>query len=181
MFSEPAVICHNIFLATEAMGLGGWMHCGFLSFKVMQGLGFRMVGAADQGAGANPVGLDGVLEGFCPPYFPNMDAAVDAALAQISRGHASASQPYTMPQSEYRDAIPCAPSDAGLACTKAVCRYIHETYGRFPASVDTMHLMWFMQAHHLDPDYYRKFFHPGALGPTHIAHMAAWHGRKAER
>src|SRR5262249_58771164 len=40
MFSEPAVICHNIFLATEAMGLGGWMHCGFLSFKVMQALGF---------------------------------------------------------------------------------------------------------------------------------------------
>src|SRR5260221_13857807 len=61
MFSEPAVICHNIFLATEAMGLGGWMHCGFLSLEVMQALGFRMVGAVDQGACANPVGLDGVL------------------------------------------------------------------------------------------------------------------------
>jgi len=179
MFGEPAVICHNIFLATEAMGLGGWMHCGFLSLEVMQALGFRMVGAADQQAYANPVGLDGVLEGFCPPYFPNMDAAVDAALVRISHGRASESQPYTMPQAEYRDAIPRAPSDAGLACTKAVCRYIHETYGRFPASVDTMHLMWFMQAHHLDPDYYRKFFHSGALGPTHVAHMAAWHGDAA--
>jgi hypothetical protein len=181
MFSEPAVICHNIFLATEAMGLGGWMHCGFLSLEVMQALGFRMVGAADQGAGANPVGLDGVLEGFCPPYFPSMDAAVDAALVRISQARASETQPYTMPTAEYRDAIPRAPSDAGLACTKAVCRYIHETYGRFPASVDTTHLMWFMQAHHLDPDYYRKFFHPGALGPTHVAHMAAWHGDNAER
>jgi hypothetical protein len=86
-----------------------------------------------------------------------------------------------MPRSEYRAAIPRAPSEAGLACTKAVCRYIHETYGRFPGSVDTMHLMWFMQAHHLDPDYYRRFFHPGALGPTHVAHMAAWHGDKAAR
>ena len=86
-----------------------------------------------------------------------------------------------MPQSEHRAAIPRAPSDAGLACTKAVCRYIHETYGRFPASVDTMHLMWFMQAHHLDPDYYRSFFHSGALGPTHVAHMAAWHGAAAAR
>jgi len=181
MFSEPAVICHNIFLATEAMGLGGWMHCGFLSLEVMEALGFRVVGGADQGACANPVGLDGVLEGFCPPYFPNMDAAVDAALVRISQARASESQPYTMPQSEYRDAIPRAPSDAGLACTKAVCRYIHETYGRFPASVDTMHLMWFMQAHHLDPDYYRRFFHPGALGPTHAEHMAAWHGEKAAR
>jgi hypothetical protein len=176
MFSEPAVICHNIFLATEAMGLGGWMHCGFLSLEVMQALGFRMVGAADQGACANPVGLDGVLEGFCPPYFPSMDAAVDAALARISQARASETQPYVMPQSAYRDAIPRAPSAAGLACTKAVCRYIHDTYGRFPGSVDTMHLMWFMQAHHLDPDYYRRFFHSGALGPTHVEHMAAWHG-----
>jgi hypothetical protein len=25
MFSEPAVICQNMFLATEAMGIGGWM------------------------------------------------------------------------------------------------------------------------------------------------------------
>jgi len=148
---------------------------------VMQALGFRMVGGADQQACANPVGLDGVFEGFCPPYFPSMDAAVDAALARISHARASASQPYTMPQSEHRAAIPRAPSDAGLACTKAVCRYIHETYGRFPASVDTMHLMWFMQAHHLDPDYYRSFFHSGALGPTHVAHMAAWHGAAAAR
>jgi hypothetical protein len=31
MFSEPAIICQNMFLATEAMGLGGWMHCGILS------------------------------------------------------------------------------------------------------------------------------------------------------
>src|SRR2546430_4630621 len=69
MFSEPAVICHNIFLATEAMGLGGWMHCGFLSFKVMQALGFRMVGGADQPACANPVGLDRVLQSILPPHF----------------------------------------------------------------------------------------------------------------
>src|SRR5262249_44259004 len=106
MFSEPAVICPNIFLPTQAMGLGGPMPCGFLSLKVMQALGFRMVGAADQQACANPVGLDGVLEGFCPPYFPSMDAAVDAALAHISHGRASETQPYTMPPSEHRDAIP---------------------------------------------------------------------------
>jgi hypothetical protein len=26
-----------------------------------------------------------------------------------------------------------------------------------------------MQAHHLDTDYYDKFFRPGAYGPTHAA------------
>src|SRR5262249_16010354 len=110
-----------------------------------------------------------------------MDAAVDAGLARISRGRASELQPYTMLQSEYRAAIPRAPSDAGLACTKAVCSYIHETYGRFPASVDTMHLICFMHAHHLDPDYYRRFFHSGALGSTHAEHMAMWHGEAGAR
>ena len=38
-----------------------------------------------------------------------------------------------------------------------------------------MHLMWFLQAHHLDTDYYDKFFRPGAYGPTHAAHLATWH------
>ena len=33
VFSEPAAICQNMFLATEALGLGGWKHCGFLSFE----------------------------------------------------------------------------------------------------------------------------------------------------
>ena len=36
MFSEPAAICQNIFLATEALGLGGWMHCGFFSRRLAQ-------------------------------------------------------------------------------------------------------------------------------------------------
>jgi hypothetical protein len=40
MFSEPAVICQNMFLATEALGIGGWMHCGFLSRDVFEALGF---------------------------------------------------------------------------------------------------------------------------------------------
>ena len=43
MFSEPAIICQNMFLATEALGIGGWMHCGFLSRDVFKALGFRTV------------------------------------------------------------------------------------------------------------------------------------------
>jgi len=35
--------------------------------------------------------------------------------------------------------------------------------------------MWFMQAHHLDLDYYDRFFQPGACGRTHVAHMDVWH------
>jgi hypothetical protein len=66
-------------------------------------------------------------------------------------------------------------SEAGVACTKAVCTYIHETFGRFPTTVDTVHLMWLMQAHHLNLAFYDQFFGPGAYGPTHASRLAAWH------
>jgi hypothetical protein len=180
MFSEPAVICHNIFLATEAMGIGGWMHCGFLSFEIMQAMGFRMAGPTDTGSLANPVGLDSVLEGYCPPYYRTMEEAVDTVVARMMREGATAPPPpnrpaaHMMADADFRDGM-FEVSDEGIACAKAVCKYIYETYGRFPANVDAMHLMWFMQAHHLDLDYYAKHFRPGACSESHLTHMATWH------
>jgi hypothetical protein len=44
-----------------------------------------------------------------------------------------------------------------------------------------MHLMWVMQAHHIDTEYYGRFFGPGAYGPAHAAHMATWHLRGRRR
>jgi hypothetical protein len=178
MFSEPAAICQNMFLATEAMGLGGWMHCGFLSREILAALGFTMVVPEAAPALANPVGLDGVFQAYCPPYFPSMDAAVDAVLQPYARSALPVEQPlpsaHLMSDAEHRRSTVTV-SDEGVACTKAVCNYIYETYGRFPGSLDAMHLMWFFQAHHLDLDFYDRFFRPGAYGPTHAAHMATWH------
>ena len=60
----------------------------------------------------------------------------------------------------------------GRACNG---RGPHDTYGRFPGGTDAMHLMWVMQVHHIDTDYYNRFFGPGAYGPVHAGHMATWH------
>src|ERR1700730_6863951 len=81
VFSEPAAICQNMFLATEALGLGGWKHCVFLSLELLGRMVFSPVGANGGTTFPNPVGLDGVFEASCPPYHPTMDAAVDAVLA----------------------------------------------------------------------------------------------------
>jgi hypothetical protein len=78
MFSEPAAICQNMFLATEAIGLGGWMHCGILSREIFEALGFTIVEPQEEPGLPNPVGFDRVFQGYCPPYFESMDAAVDA-------------------------------------------------------------------------------------------------------
>jgi hypothetical protein len=173
VFSEPAAICQNMFLATEALGLGGWKHCGFLSLEILERMGFRIVTPQGITVFGNPVGLDGVFEASCPPYHPTMDAAVDAFFARTSRAQV-APVPYRMSEEEHR-AGGLRISAEGLACTKAICNYIYDTYGRFPGGTDAMHLMWVMQVHHIDTDYYDRFFGPGAYGPTHATHMATWH------
>jgi nitroreductase len=170
VFSEPAAICQNMFLATEALGLGGWKHCGFLSLEILQLMGFRLAGGGPFG---NPIGLDGVLTASCPPWYPTMDAAVDAVFSRSPR-EAAAAVPHRMSNEEHR-AGAIRLSAEGLACTKAVCNYIFETYGRFPGTTDAMHLMWVMQAHHIDTDYYDRFFGSDAYGPQHAAHMPTWH------
>jgi hypothetical protein len=169
VFSEPAAICQNMFLATEALGLGGWKHCGFLSLEILQRMGFRLAGGEPFG---NPIGLDGVVTASCPPWYPTMDAAVDAVFSRIRE--AGDAVPHRMSNEQHR-AGATRLSAEGLACTKAVCNYIHETYGRFPGTTDAMHLMWVMQAHHIDTDYYDRFFGSEAYGQQHAAHMATWH------
>jgi len=175
VFSEPATICQNMSLATEALGLGGWKHCGFLSLEILEHMGFRIVASSGAAKFGNPVGLDDVFEASCPPYHASMDAAVDAVFAPTS-GDSNAVRPvpYRMSDAEHRAGAPGV-SEEGLACTKAICNYIVDTYGCFPGNTDAMHLMWVMQAHHIDTDYYDQFFGPGAYGPTHAAHLATWH------
>ena len=172
IFSEPATICQNMFLATEALGLGGWKHCGFLSLEILERLGFR-IARSTSALPTNPIGLDGVFEAHCPPYHASMDAAVDAALLP-PRADPARPVPHKMSEAEHR-AGAIRFSDEGLACTKAICNYILDTFRRFPGGTDAMHLMWVFQAHHIDTDYYDRFFGPGAYGPTHADHMARWH------
>ena len=38
-----------------------------------------------------------------------------------------------------------------------------------------MHLLYFIQAHHLDTDFYDKYFKDGAYLDTHKNHFDMWH------
>ncbi len=172
IFSEPATICQNMFLATEALGLGGWKHCGFVSLEILECMGFR-IAASSSALSSNPIGLDGVFEASCPPYHTTMDAAVEAVLTP-PRNTSPNPVPHRMSEAEHR-AGAIRLSDEGLACTKAICNYVFDSYGRFPGGTDAMHLAWAFQAHHIDTEYYDRFFGPGAYGPTHATHMTTWH------
>ena len=173
--AEGAMMGTLMQLAMAAMGLGGWMHGGFTPLVVMggtpvcRGLGFRFVQGKEEPL-PNPVGLDGYFEGFCPPYYKTMADAVDAAVKDMGESldeweRRGMTLPHTITNKEFEKGVPGVSED-GVACVKDICTYIYETYGKFPAFNDTMHLLYFIQAHHLDLDFYDKYFKKGAYLQT---------------
>jgi hypothetical protein len=55
-------------------------------------------------------------------------------------------------------------------------QYIFDRFGKFPGTVPSMIATIYLQAHHLDLDFYDEFYEPGAYLLTHANHMARWHG-----
>jgi hypothetical protein len=53
------------------------------------------------------------------------------------------------------------PPAEAVEYTKEICRYLVDTYGRFPAHTDAFHLpgVW-VQFSHLEIEYYERFGHP---------------------
>ncbi len=177
---EPAFILHNIVLAEQAMGLGGWIHAAVNPLVMMEALGFRTV-TPKSSPFPVPVGIDGVLEGYCPPYYKNMDAAVDAVVEAkfgangIYTLDAEREAPF-LDRNEFMAGVPRY-SDKLVQCAKDICNYMYETFGRFPPNVPTMQLSsYWCQAHHLDLDFYDRFYSATAYTRTQAEHYGLWHG-----
>lgn len=51
-------------------------------------------------------------------------------------------------------------SDQAIAATIACCEYLYSRYGRIPATNGPFRTLMAYQAHHLDADFYRKFYRP---------------------
>jgi hypothetical protein len=182
---EQALMLQNMYLALQAMGLGGWMlgtgaPLIVLGGTAVPGLGFRFVQppATRQNVLPNPVGLDGIFEAHCPPYYPSMDAAVDAVVAAkwgqggIFTGDGGPT-PFRQPQLVAEE-VPVSPDEV-VQMTKDLCNYIYTTYGRFPARLDAMNMCMWLQAHHLETDYYDCFLQPGAYHEAIAKHIQVWH------
>ena len=133
---------------------------------------------------SHPVGLrykgETLIKGSCPPYYDSMSDAVDDVIAKKFG-----------PQGIYKDSAlfdriykpgfgagylanaSDYPEDV-IECARDVCRYIHDTHGRFPAHVDTIFVpgIW-LQVHKLDLEYYDRFFLNG-LTQRHRDHDRLW-------
>lgn len=175
---------HNIVLMLQAMGLGGLYFNGMDDMSVfgahasagITGLGFRFVEDA-RWTTPNPVGLEGVYEALCPPNYPDMHAAVATFVERKFGPHGAYAPEASGPWREsLRVKKTVAPYTRDFVdCMAEVAQYIYEKYGKFPGTRSTMVLPGFVQAHHLDTDFYDTHYREGAYLPTHAQHMGRWH------
>ena len=61
-------------------------------------------------------------------------------------------------------------------CVALIAQHIFDHYGKFPGTVPSILVLPYLQAHHLDLEFYDTHFEPGAYLETHAQHMAKWHG-----
>lgn len=181
---ELAMMGHNVVLVLQAIGLGGLYFNGMDGLSALgayaadgvRGLGFRFV-ADDRWVTPNPVGLDGVYEALCPPNYPDMRAAVEAFVERKFGRHGAYDPELPGPwRKTDRVKATVAPYSADFVdCMAEVAQYLYEKYGKFPGIRSTIALPGFVQAHHLETDFYDAHYGEGAYLPTHAEHETRWH------
>lgn len=199
---EQGMMLQNLGLMAHAMGLGGFPNFAGHEFAWFEALGFRMKKMSTmEYLGANrlvrtiagvlgknpmlefPISLEkdgrAILEPYCPPHYPTMEAAVRAVVARKfgKTGVFSADM-----RGGWNDAKPIAAAATPLTektidAVVAYATYIYETYGRFPAYPAPFRTSVGFQASHLDLAFYEKFYRPEALGEEHKKHAETWHPR----
>jgi hypothetical protein len=186
---EQGGILQNLGLMAQALGLGGFPHSAAHPFSWMQALGFRMETAPFSrtiGAGRVMKGLlkllnkdapvptavgleregDVLLKPFCPPYYRTMEQAV-LAFVDYKYAQGSGTLRDGGAATAWRDGAAVQAgiprySDQAIVATIAYCEYVYRRYGRFPAASGPFRTVLAYQAHHLDPEFYGRFYMPTA-------------------
>ncbi len=179
-----AILCHGVVLVMQAMGLGGWMYSGINGLAAMgslaeegyPGLGFRFV-RDDRWEAPNPVGLDGHYQAYCPPYHTDMRSAVRAYAAHKFGQGGTYDSETAGPFSDSRGVkgSVVVHSEEFVDCMAEVAQYVYDKHNKFPGTAPTILMGPYVQAQHLDTDFYDAHFREGAYLDTHKQHLARWH------
>ena len=65
-------------------------------------------------------------------------------------------------------------------CVTLQAQYIYDSFGKFPGTIPSMFLIIYLQVHHLDLEFYDRFYKPGSYLKTHAMHMAKWHSEESK-
>ena len=182
--AELATSCYAGVLVLQAMGLGGWMFDGIDRFSMLgasgmpeyPGLGFRY-DEDERWSVPNPTGREGVFEAFCPPHHSDMRAAVEALCERKfgKGGPHNAGTPGAWTESALVRSSAQVHDERFRECVAVQAQYLHDTFGKFPATVPSVMILNYLQAHHLDLDFYDQKLRPGSYLETHARHMDTWH------
>jgi hypothetical protein len=182
--AELATSCYAGVLVLQAMGLGGWMFDGIDRFSMLgasgdpdiPGLGFRY-DEDERWSVPNPTGREGVFEAFCPPHYPDMHAAVEALVERKfgKGGPHSADTPGAWTESALVRSSAQMHDERFRECVSIQAQYLYDSFGKFPATVPSLMILNYVQAHHLDLDFYDQKLRPGSYLETHARHMETWH------
>lgn len=178
---EMGTMGQNMALSLQPLGLGGWFYSGINPFSIMglkankgqPGLGFEFEFNNDWGV-PNPTGISDLYHSMSPPHFKTMSDAVDVFIEKkfgkngTFRGQ---NHPY---KSETFTTNANLPSKETIDCVKEIAEYIYKEYGKFPGTVPSIFVRYYVQAQRLETDYYDKFFKPGSYTETHKANVERW-------
>lgn len=183
--AELSTACYAGMLALQALGLGGWMFDGIDRHALLgasgnpavPGLGFRY-DTNPRWPLPNVTGRAGVFEGYCPPHFADMRAAVEAvAQRKFSPGgpfHKDTPGPWKESSRVRSSAQPH--SEEFKECVATMAQYVYDRFGKFPGTIPSIFSLMYLQAHHLELEFYDRYFSRGAYLETHANHMKRWHG-----
>lgn len=201
---EQGLMLQNIHLAVEALGLGGFPHYGAQRYQWLEALGFRMediplakltrrgrvMTAAMNALGKNPIhrqplGLevDGevTVKPYCPPWYGSMEEATHAFVEQKYGENGSFSDGYSGPWLDTAGVQSGIDrySQKNIDAVVAYVEYLYGRYGRFLAHFGPLRSLMAFSAHHIDTEFYDRFYEPGAYTDRHREHFARWHGEPA--
>lgn len=174
--AELSIAAHNGALGLQAMGLGGWIFDGLDRVSVLRALGF----VADDDPRwpyPNVTGLPGHFETLSPPHVASVAEGVNKLVAR-KFGPGGPSHPDTPGPWSASPAVrgSALPPDGIAELVTLQASYIYDTFGKLPGTVPTVHVLMYLQAQHLDTDFYDEFYGPGAYLRTHAEHHQSWHG-----
>lgn len=181
---EISTSCFAGALLLQAMGLGGWMYDGIDRHSVFGvtgapgnlGLGFSSE-KRDNWNFPNPTGLKGVFECHCPPYFSSMADAVRSVVKRKygEGGPFSEKTPGPWKDTRIIRGSAAPHNEEFIDCVTLQAQYIYDTFGKFPATIPSAYCLMYLQAFHLDLDFYDHFYKDGAYLDTHARHDKTWH------
>jgi len=190
----------NVRLAAESMGLGSWCFCGFnpdllmgVMPEVAQGLGFHVEPPnprAPLSTGQTKVfGIEGVKEAtYVPsPRFKSAEQLVDFWYNEkygpggvFHRGDDNALvqglAPWNPQVAEQIAKHPRnEPADWVRPALIAYIDYCVENYGQWPVTYNPMQAHFSVVVHHVDEDFYDRYYREGYLSDRHRQHFKTWH------